>query len=1731
MRNIGKRTLCVLCAMVMILSMIVLPANTAQAATDGLDLSKMQIVLSAYATVVENKAAAELQTYLYSITGTKPVITTEGKQSGYCIYVGATTYAGSRGISYPKEGDENGEAWAIKAHNGNLVLVGAPTRGPLYAVYHLLEDVLGVHWWNPWEEEVPKGKAIVPADYSASGVPAMEYREIFMGYWTKDDNQFRVRNRMNGSIIYNTDPTLGHSEYYGLPGHTHTFGLYFPADFTFADAWQKAISADGKDFATNPEWYSMGSNGSRNTKQLCLTNAGLIAEFKSRLIKSIEYCYAEAKSYGNRMPSCFAVVPNDNTDFCQCSACQAEISAYGASGYVLRFVNQMAKAVADAGYTDAVIEMAAYANYTAAPTGGVVPESNVQIRFAASSEDLLHSINHSNNAANLAALKAWTAIAQNNVYNWQYVVHYNNNGIVPSMFYYGEEFATMMANGVNGWFAEQEECSNVDFWDMKFWLISKLMEKPVTGDEYAALMDEFIYGYYGNAAGKHIRDYLYYMHNKAEATNVSQSFGAHIIGAEWLTVSDIIAGNDYFEQAFAAAGNNATLLRRLRAARSGLDRVIVENYTRWESEAKSAGLTLPFTKREVGERIHQTMTEQVKFRGAYFGDQNNLVARYDSYADVTTALPAELEGYAREHMFEYTTDDFRVGGSYNSIVTDTASLVGSAYKSVTPDGSSLKPATTLRKQIDIYGYDKNGTATTAQLKIGVLAASNINLDGNYHLYSFDWTVPALSGVTGQSVGYVYLFDDWGLQIDAMLKDLQNWQDKTVRVFVSLKAEGSLKSSWGTQYIDDAVYYVDRIFVLTTPGQPSHNYVATPSTYGDTCRSVCSACGDVVVTPHSWDAGELIQPPTTDQDGIRKQTCSNCGATRNVTVYRHNTCLFTDYVYNLDAAGENLGSLTGTCVYGCGKTNTIGASASHVKSYKATDIFTFAYGDLFEDKTVMDSDSVVGSAVQYAAYPRRNENTNWLVMAGNTSIMMATTASSEMFFEMKGEDLKANQGYQLYKFSFENFTISDNPGVIYMFGDWGLQSSTLATVLKSYKGKTFDMYLSMKITGDIYGKTVTTDSSENWPVYYIDRVFFVDDCSFGNYTSDHNATCVAAGTQSRSCSICGQLEYAMEPGSAGTGSHSWNEGTVTKEPTYGSEGEKTYTCTLCGSTKTEAIPVLEGHPECVFGDWIYNGDASSSSAGTLTGTCVYGCGATKTIDASASHVKTYKATDIFTFAYGSAFGDTMVTDSDSLVGSAAQYAAYPRRNENTNWLVMAGNTSIMMATTASSEVFFDMKGNDLKANQGYQLYQFSFENFTISDNPGSIYMFGDWGLQSAKLASVLKSYKGKTFDMYLSMKITGDIYGKTVSADSSENWPVYYIDRVIFVEPCAFGAYSSDGNACCISDGTESRTCSVCGLQESRVVENSKNENHTWNEGIVTKEPTDTEKGEKLFTCQYCGETKTEEMAITVPASGWNLVLADDIGINFFLNVTGEQIATATVDVTIKGITESKKVADLPVDAEKKLPVLTVNLAAAQMTDVVTLALHADGQDYTKNYSVRQYADFILDDANGFDAKTQELVRQMLGYGAAAQVYFAYNPDNLANTNVQITAVTVPTEGNTTIISGGVKGLIFYGASLVYENKVAVRFYFSGSVEGVDFGGLEVKTKGNLYYVEIADIAPQNLDQNIVLTVNKGSNTMTVTYAPVDYMIRMFHKDGVSENTKALVQALYGYYAAAEAYLA
>ena len=73
-------------------------------------------------------------------------------------------------------------------------------------------------------------------------------------------------------------------------------------------------------------------------------------------------------------------------------------------------------------------------------------------------------------------------------------------------------------------------------------------------------------------------------------------------------------------------------------------------------------------------------------------------------------------------------------------------------------------------------------------------------------------------------------------------------------------------------------------------------------------------------------------------------------------------------------------------------------------------------------------------------------------------------------------------------------------------------------------------------------------------------------------------------------------------------------------------------------------------------------------------------------------------------------------------------------------------------------------------------------------------------------------------------------------------------------------------------------------------------------------------------------------------------------------------------------------------------------------------------------------------------------------------------------------------------------------------------------------------KEGMYYVEVADILPQNLDQQIILNVaNTQGKTLSVSYGPMNYIVRM-NQTGDSK-TQNLMEALYNYHLAVKSFAA
>lgn len=75
------------------------------------------------------------------------------------------------------------------------------------------------------------------------------------------------------------------------------------------------------------------------------------------------------------------------------------------------------------------------------------------------------------------------------------------------------------------------------------------------------------------------------------------------------------------------------------------------------------------------------------------------------------------------------------------------------------------------------------------------------------------------------------------------------------------------------------------------------------------------------------------------------------------------------------------------------------------------------------------------------------------------------------------------------------------------------------------------------------------------------------------------TCAEPGLKETVCSKCGTvLEGKPTETVPATGQHTWDNGKITLAPTTTKDGVKTFTCTVCKATKTEAVAKLPAKPK-------------------------------------------------------------------------------------------------------------------------------------------------------------------------------------------------------------------------------------------------------------------------------------------------------------------------------------------------------------------------------------------------------------------------------------------------------------------------------------------------------------------------------------------------------------------------
>jgi hypothetical protein len=720
--------------------------------TDVLPLAKGSqtsyvITLAADATMPEQTAATELAAYLKKITTAEFAIVTPEQAAGKpVIAVGPGAVGRKLGLEASQLGDEE---WLVRSSGHDLCLVGGQPRGTLYAAYHFLEDVLGVHWWNPWEQTVPSQPTLHLAALNLRGQPTFRYRDIYMLYG-QDGGRFAARNRLNGEGDSAITSAYGGAQAYGPPYHVHTFFSYFPP----------------KDyFAAHPEWFSL-INGQRigEGAQLCLTNPDLRQAFLAKLRHYVATSWAAAKAANLPPPLVFSVSQNDWGNPCQCAPCQVIANAEGSeAGPLLAFVNFMADGIKDQ-YPKVFIDTLAYM-YTQQAPKTLKCHANVIVRLCDTEADMLKPITAPENQAFRNHLLTWAGVSRN-LRIWDYGVTYDFDGPggmpLPTTHTYGPDYRFYAAHNVEGVFTEMEFPLLADGRDFKVWMMMKTLENAAA--DYEQLTDTFMNGYYG-PAGRAVKAYLRALEEEARVRKSTCTCWQPLPSRlTYLNLAFITHAQTLFDAAEQAVKTDATLLRRVRFARLPLDRATLAVYAKLMGEWRAgpggpAGF--PFNREAVSARALATWYAQIDQRvPTAQRAQEKLIAedeikRFARMPD-TVDLPRKFRDLPRGMVHDYNAAQLaiRTCNGLVKVVNDAEAETGFAYRLDLTGAKVPTPEKyTLPMSWGLYGKADKTRWDGASIKAGDIVGPG------YHWYRMG-TFPV------KPDSYMYLFWSWLLQLDA-----------------------------------------------------------------------------------------------------------------------------------------------------------------------------------------------------------------------------------------------------------------------------------------------------------------------------------------------------------------------------------------------------------------------------------------------------------------------------------------------------------------------------------------------------------------------------------------------------------------------------------------------------------------------------------------------------------------------------------------------------------------------------------------------------------------------------------------------------------------------------------------------------------------------------------------------------------------------------------------------------
>ena len=357
------------------------------------------------------------------------------------------------------------------------------------------------------------------------------------------------------------------------------------------------------------------------------------------------------------------------------------------------------------------------------------------------------------------------------------------------------------------------------------------------------------------------------------------------------------------------------------------------------------------------------------------------------------------------------------------------------------------------------------------------------------------------------------------------------------------------------------------------------------------------------------------------------------------------------------------------------------------------------------------------------------------------------------------------------------------------------------------GESTEVKLTAKLT--VFGSdTIVTDLP----------AISVNDPSVATY-SNGKITGVAEGSTTLTASLYGLTAADMPTINVYRCEHHWDQGEIITEPTCTEEGEKKFTCSICGDEKTEKVSAtghqhteIRNKKEATCKETGYSGDTWCKDCGKkiLSG---------QTIAKTENH--SWDAGKVTTKATCTEEGEKTFTCSicgdektEKVSATGHQHTEIRNKKEATckeegysgdTWCKDCGKKILSGQAIAKTE--------DHSWNQG-----------EITKEP------------------TCKEEGEKTF----TCSICGNTKTEKVSTTDHQHMEI----RNQKNPTCKEAGYSGD------------TYCADCGVKIFSGQTIAKTKNHNWDGGVITTEPTCTERGEKTFTCTICGNTNTKKVNAT-----------------------------------------------------------------------------------------------------------------------------------------------------------------------------------------------------------------------------------------------------------------------------